>query len=1796
MAVVPPPLRNRSILGVFVHAHSGEFAPMATDLRLRGRGLDLELVRSYRSSLADRAGELGRGWSLNLAKRVERAKDDLVYHDGAGLAHRFVREEEDRYAPPPGFYGTIAEQKRSVVIRHRFGIVSRFDLPERGGRLRSVTDRNDNAIAVAYGDDRIDVLDSLRRPLTVTLAEGRITEIEDHAGRTWRYAYDSDERLVEVVQPATAAFPQGTSVGFGYDASHRLVSLTDAKGQTWLTVAYDDAGRVVEQRHGSGTYGFDYEVRGRGRAARVRTTCRLRNGGVLVVEHNAIGNPVRRTLWVRRDAFAPEDLGGAAEDRVPLVTMSAYNGDSELVELVEPAGNSTAWEYAEGEKDPRNRGSCVRRTETPAPGAPADQAPLVTTWKHDREFQAPLSVTDARGHTTTYRYDSRGNRIATAFAPVTVQPVAAAGKQPPPETLGVEVRYAFNSRGQLLAKTHADGTVTAYEYYPLADPTGDAGPGTATRDPEALCGYLARVTLDATGAHRRHEFRWDAFGNIVASLDGTRNAARRRYDALGRLEAVVGREPFADTIDYRYDANGNEVESLQPFERLELDEATGTPVTRAATLRELREYDALDNLVARTLAGGEMRITERFAWDADERLVRIVQPHGTATELEYDERGLVVAVTRAAGTKEAMTERRTYTRNGALRTVTDGNGGKTTIHYDGFERECGLTDAVGTVLTRRLDEAGNVVGVAVNDPGAAADDAAEPLLEATYEYDEWDRVVRVDEAWRDADGKPIGASGWDGREGVVSSVVEYGPDGRAARVWQEGGNVVAVVRDGAGRVAVVEGATGETLSFRYDDNGNQIESRYRGQEGEGECERAEAIVRLRYDAMDRLVGRQEEDAAPERLEYDAFGAVVAHVRPSGMVVRLLHDALGRRTGQVISAGDADDAERITRRLEFDDAYRVVAHTDAAGRRTTYRYDALDRQVGVVYPDGVEATAEYDGNGNVVRTVDPAGTETVITYDAGDRLVERRTRRAGSDADDVETFVYDAVGRLVRATAGGRELRRTYDSLSRVLTEDQAGRTVRTGYDAAGRPVALEYPGGESVRRTFDAQGRVTRVATADGEEIASVEYRAGEQVRRLVLGAALEARCTYDAQERLESITYRRLDDDSVVEGYSYARDDAGRIAHEVQASDGTGQRFWFDAFNRPVRARYGVEDVLDPASPFEHETTYTWFPDGPWRTRRDTDGSGALVADQAGMLNERNRYRRLGRTAFAYDAAGNVVRKGTDNPGFCLYTYDGQNRLVKVECYDRNAQRTKTIEYEYDALGRLVRTVVTDAAGVATETTYVWAGTTLLEEYENGVLVRTYVYSIASQPARLTVDDNGRSDYLFVHDGRGVVVGLVKANDPNAFAERYGYEITGTAYLKEVDGVAVELPERATKVSSLWNSILSGDAFGSLMKDWASGTVTGADGRHLDPMIADVLNTNASLTGGVHTTLKATMGKQFSTFLGMLGLGSRNGFISHGGSGGQGTTKDSERTSSSGGSGKSGGGRSEGGNDLGLAGIMRDFSLYAAGGDSPTNVNLTPSSGQPAWADFKGGGGGASGTSGGSGGSSSGGLIGEVKGFLNSDAGKVATEVGKVIAVSLATSKASESAGGPPKGEDPHKGNEAEQRAKEEQDKAKREQQEKEKQEKEQQEKLAKENAERKKKEEEGKKKSEEGKKAESEDGKKKSDKKYFDPDQQSYTTIAITPEQLEMRLNGRKRPVDPNTDGGSPQVDTSSPPPHHGGIDPTIARFDGEVYGGVSLEAAETKLSIAPIDYHPDREPLTPTGPPTGGGDDTDGDRGHP
>jgi len=472
----------------------------------------------------------------------------------------------------------------------------------------------------------------------------------------------------------------------------------------------------------------------------------------------------------------------------------------------------------------------------------------------------------------------------------------------------------------------------------------------------------------------------------------------------------------------------------------------------------------------------------------------------------------------------------------------------------------------------------------------------------------------------------------------------------------------------------------------------------------------------------------------------------------------------------------------------------------------------------------------------VRIVDQNNNKISNRYDAANRLVERQSRIKAENRETVEQYEYDGLSRMVAAIAPDSVIKRTYDSLSRLVTEQQGNHELRCGHDSAGNLTSLVYPTGEEVHKAYDIRNRVTSVKNKAGETVASFMYRASGQIARLLLGNVIESDFSYNQQERVESIEYKRTDNQNLVEGFRYQYDETGRMTHEIQLSVGAtyGERYYYDNANRATKAQYGVQNVFDPNSSFEQETSYEHFPEGSWKRRFDVDGQGQTIDEKIGTINELNNYQEFGNISFAYDANGNCIRKGTSNPGWCTYTYGVDNRLDKADCYDAQGNKTQTIEYFYDSFGRQRRKVVTDQNGNITEYTYVWVGRLLIEEYENGVLVRRYVYGIGLIPVLFTVNNDGRIDYYYpTRNGKELVSGLVNTRGPNAFAEKYYHEVTGASFMMEINGVKVGIPSRHSTVSSLLNSIVSGD----YLRDWQNGTSSRIGGRHANPELASVLN-----------------------------------------------------------------------------------------------------------------------------------------------------------------------------------------------------------------------------------------------------------------------------------------------------------------------------------------------------------------------
>jgi len=160
-------------------------------------------------------------------------------------------------------------------------------------------------------------------------------------------------------------------------------------------------------------------------------------------------------------------------------------------------------------------------------------------------------------------------------------------------------------------------------------------------------------------------------------------------------------------------------------------------------------------------------------------------------------------------------------------------------------------------------------------------------------------------------------------------------------------------------------------------------------------------------------------------------------------------------------------------------------------------------------------------------------------------------------------------------------------------------------------------------------------------------------------------------------------------------------------------------------------------------------------------------------LSNVLNQYTSVDSTGYEYDDNGNLTDDGT-----YYYYYDSQNRLTDV-----NDVSGLVAHYEYDCLGR--RILKTVYGGAVTTTKYCYDGDQVIGEYENGTLLRKFIYGAGIDEPICMIDVSTDTYYFYHYDGLGSVVAL--SNTSGAIVEWYDYDVFGkpTIYTgKGADGL----------------------------------------------------------------------------------------------------------------------------------------------------------------------------------------------------------------------------------------------------------------------------------------------------------------------------------------------------------------------------------------------------------------------------
>ena len=1034
-----PNPRGSQNAGDPVNVATGNYAYENTDFTIPSRGDPIEFNRFYNSQ-DGYDGPLGIGWSHNynifLVEVVGGSGENYVIRrNPEGDKDEFRQNPDGTYSAPQGVFDTLTKEGQNYVIITKHGTSYRFNST---GYLTSITDRNQNQIILTYDSETgvlTKVADALGRFILFEYNSGqKLSKIIDFTGRTWRYVYANGD-LISVTIPSTTEFPFGTTTTYTHN-EHNLSSITDAKGNTYLSITYDSVDRVDTMTQGMYSYDFNYSPG--------FTTVYDRRGNWTDYALNADGTTNKMTQSLTHE------------------TSYTYNSAKLITKIVYPKGNSIEYIY-----DNKGNRLEIRRK----PNAGSNQADIVTTFTYEHKYNFIKTLTDPKGYTVTCYYDyeeailgdlnqdgittqAQGNLVKIA------EPQVAEGTP--------EAKFTYNSVGQIEKVIDSDGSATKYEYYPLNS-------------------YLHKVIQDLGGLNFVSEMTYDLVGNAKTIKDPKGNTTTFEYDSHNNRTKTVSAAPFNYITTYKYDANDNLVQedrqtdnpgnpwqstyytydSLDKLQTIRDDLGNTTAYSydandNLASIKDaelnsnLYEYDERNLLSKVTDAEGN---TAEYTYGRNRNLEEIKDAKGNTTTYTYDDLDRLIKITYA----DNSTEEYTYDANYNLTYKIDP---KRQIFYYEY-------DSLNRMTQKGLFPKGSNPESEVTyvyDLGSKLTSVSDSTGTATYAYDNSNRLTQVT------------------YPGPKSVSYEYDANSNRKKLTYPDSSYITYEYDSLDRPTAIKNESGNSISsYSHDALFRRTQANY--------ANNTQALYQ--YDAVDRMtkltnqLTNQPTNKISEfvytydkiynresmttlsgihNYTYDKIYQLKTVDYPSGYTfpdTTFNYDAAGNRISSVNGGTTNYTANSLNQYTQVGGAtYAYDSNGNLTSDGTfTYTYDYENRLTSAT-KTGTTATYKYNTFGRrIEKTVN--GITTRFLYD-GEHIIAEYDTQGNLKTKYIYGPAVDEPIKGLSPTGTVPEWYYHYDGLGSVTNlTDSSGTVLESySYDAYGRPQI-----GSSLGNRFMFTGR-----------------------------------------------------------------------------------------------------------------------------------------------------------------------------------------------------------------------------------------------------------------------------------------------------------------------------------------------------------------------------------------------------------------------------------------------------------------------------------------------------------------------------------------------------------------------------------------------------------------------------------------------------------------------------------------------------------------------------------------------------
>ncbi|MBW8017821.1 MAG: RHS repeat protein [Planctomycetes bacterium] len=464
---------------------------------------------------------------------------------------------------------------------------------------------------------------------------------------------------------------------------------------------------------------------------------------------------------------------------------------------------------------------------------------------------------------------------------------------------------------------------------------------------------------------------------------------------------------------------------------------------------------------------------------------------------------------------------------------------------------------------------------------------------------------------------------------------------------------------------------------------------------------------------------------------------------------------------------------------------IIGYADGSTEQETeYAYSKLGQIETITYPDTETIEYAYNPTGQVKERTDQLDIVTDYEYSAAGNLLIKTVVDFDFDLDStldddiIETFTYDALGRMLTAvkkanlngstpiidistsTFGDYTSLGAAESINDQYFLDQTGEDSSYTHDQAGNLTQITYPDDTVVTRTVDKRGRIDEIKEST-DTLVSYDY-VGSRVGLRVYDETDDTdpaaySVEYDDYGRGEN--HHTYQDETNIADFGYTYDLNNNIAdisfdHRPSTPD---NEFIYDDLNRLTNVEY-----LDDNTDIEIFT----MDDLGNRINATLRGENQTTYAVDVGTNRYNESEGTFDIELEYDAAGNTT---VDENGY-QYIYDYENRLRFV----KDSGNASVAYYEYDALGR--RIFKRDIIASQTDALYYYynADWQVLQEVLQEGFERSFGnrYVYGNYIDEVLIMDDATDYFYYAHNHLFSPVALLGAT--GAVVERYEYNAYG--------------------------------------------------------------------------------------------------------------------------------------------------------------------------------------------------------------------------------------------------------------------------------------------------------------------------------------------------------------------------------------------------------------------------------------